>query len=87
LSPRDAELIKTRCIQAPFGKGERTVVDTEVRDTWELDTKDVDFINPAWDEWMDETVNDVCKSLGVNAAASKPRAELYKLLLYETGSQ
>jgi hypothetical protein len=29
----------------------------------------------------------VCEQLGVNIDASKPRAELYKLLVYEKGSQ
>jgi hypothetical protein len=87
LSPRDAELIKTRCTQAPFGKGERTVVDREVRDTWEMDTSEVMFRNPAWKPWLDGVLQDVCQVLGVNAVASQPKAELYKLLLYESGSQ
>lgn len=39
LSTRDAEAIKSRSIQAPFGMGERTVVDKTVRDTWEMDAK------------------------------------------------
>lgn len=37
LSVRDAEAIKTNCIQAPFGKGDKTLVDKTVRDTWEMD--------------------------------------------------
>ena len=41
LSIRDAELVKTRCTQAPFGMGERTIVDKTVRDTWEMDAKQV----------------------------------------------
>ena len=41
LSIRDAEAIKSRAVQAPFGMGERTVVDTTVRDTWEMDTTQV----------------------------------------------
>ena len=36
---------------------------------------------------MDRVVKEVCGTLGVNFAASQPRCELYKLLLYETGSQ
>lgn len=38
---RDAEAIKSRANQAPFGMGERTVVDKSVRDTWELDASQV----------------------------------------------
>lgn len=36
---------------------------------------------------MDGVVREVCAALGVNFDASKPRCDLYKLLLYETGSQ
>jgi hypothetical protein len=32
-------------------------------------------------------VPQVCESLGVNMATAVPRVELYKLLVYETGSQ
>ena len=36
---------------------------------------------------MDKVVKEVCEALGVNLGASRPRSELYKLLVYETGSQ
>lgn len=39
LSSRDANAIKERAQQAPFGMGERTVVDKTVRDTWEVDAQ------------------------------------------------
>lgn len=45
------------------------------------------FRNPAWKAWLEGVVKEVCRTLGVNYAASQPRSELYKLLLYETGSQ
>ncbi len=41
LNAREAEVIKSRAKQAPFGMGERTVVDTSVRDTWEMDASSV----------------------------------------------
>ena len=37
LNQHDADAIKSIAEQAPFGKGERTVVDKTVRDTWEID--------------------------------------------------
>ncbi|KIP06179.1 hypothetical protein PHLGIDRAFT_469915 [Phlebiopsis gigantea 11061_1 CR5-6] len=86
LSIRDAELVKTRCVQAPFGMGERTIVDKTVRDTWEMDAKQVSFLNPRWNTFVSQALTQVCQTLGVNFHASQPRAELYKLLLYETGS-
>ncbi|CAL1700296.1 unnamed protein product [Somion occarium] len=86
LSSRDAEAIKTSAEQAPFGMGERTVVDKTVRDTWEIDAKSVAFGSTRWVEFMADVVKSVCQTLGVNFAASAPRCELYKLLLYEKGS-
>ncbi|KZV95593.1 hypothetical protein EXIGLDRAFT_644081 [Exidia glandulosa HHB12029] len=86
LSTREARAVIDACVQAPFGKGERTVVDKEVRDTWEMDAAKVHFDNPAWKAFVTRVVGDVCQELGVNVAASKPRCKLYKLLLYETGS-
>ncbi|KAK7036717.1 hypothetical protein VNI00_011382 [Paramarasmius palmivorus] len=86
LSTREARAVIENCIQAPFGMGERTVVDKEVRDTWELDSSKVQFDNPAWDVFISRVVQDVRQALGVNFKASKPRCELYKLLIYETGS-
>lgn len=41
LGLRDAEALKSRCTQAPFGKGERTLIDKTVRDTWEMDASQV----------------------------------------------
>ena len=41
LSERDAQAIKSIAEQAPFGMGERTIVDKEVRDTWEIDASKV----------------------------------------------
>ncbi|KAH9934631.1 uncharacterized protein B0H18DRAFT_1180741 [Fomitopsis serialis] len=86
LSTRDAAVVISGCKQAPFGQGERTVVNTAVRDTWEMDASQVQFHNPAWQGYLQGVVKDVCAELGVNMAVSQPRCELYKLLLYETGS-
>lgn len=41
LSEPEAKRIIAHCRQAPFGQGERTVVDTSVGDTWETDAADV----------------------------------------------
>lgn len=87
LSTRDADAIKSRAVQAPFGKGERTVVDKSVRDTWELDSTQVVIANSARKKFVDEAAVEVYRALGVNHGASQPRCDLYKLLPYETGSQ
>ncbi|KLO18810.1 hypothetical protein SCHPADRAFT_806563, partial [Schizopora paradoxa] len=87
-APEAKRVISTSVTQqAPFGMGERTVVDKTVRDTWEIDGSKIQFGNPRWTTWMaDVVVPHICGNLGVNIASTAPRAELYKLLLYETGS-
>ncbi|TCD68475.1 hypothetical protein EIP91_010650 [Steccherinum ochraceum] len=86
LSERDACAIKRVAKLAPFGMGERTVVDKSVRDTWEMDASLVKVRNSDWQEFLSRVIEDVCKALGVDVATSCPRCDLYKLLLYETGS-
>ncbi|KAJ7146564.1 hypothetical protein C8R44DRAFT_757779 [Mycena epipterygia] len=88
LNPRDAELLRSHTQQAPFGHGDRTVVDRAVRDTWEVAADAVKFINPAWNKFIAGTVvKEVVQALGVSySPAIAPRCELHKLLLYETGS-
>ncbi|KAH6918150.1 hypothetical protein BKA70DRAFT_1381122 [Coprinopsis sp. MPI-PUGE-AT-0042] len=73
--------------QAPFGKGEETVVDTKVRDTWEIDGSKITIGNAKWQENLEtKALDEVCKGLGVDMTKTKPRMELYKLLLYTEGS-
>ena len=87
LSDRDAKLIETAATQAPFGKGTETVVDTTVRDTFEINPDKLSFRNPAWSDFLHTLVKQVADGLGLPSNSSPPRAELYKLLLYKTGSQ
>ncbi|KAI0052018.1 hypothetical protein FA95DRAFT_1533560 [Auriscalpium vulgare] len=84
LNPAEATRLRSFCSDAPFGNGERTVVNKAVRDTWELDPYRVRFTNPAWEPWLHATVvKDLCTSLGVSQAV---KCEFYKMLLYEEGS-
>jgi hypothetical protein len=61
-------------------------VDKKVRDTWELNPSQFAIQNEAWDAWLRTLVEgEVCQGLGVST--TKPTFELYKMLLYEQGSQ
>ncbi|KAF8908584.1 hypothetical protein CPB84DRAFT_1744211 [Gymnopilus junonius] len=87
LSDRDAKSIISCANLAPFGHGERTVIDKTVRDTWEIEPARITFANPQWDLYIKSSVVlEVCKSLGVAIGTNPPKSELYKLLLYEKGS-
>ncbi|KAK0202772.1 hypothetical protein DFS33DRAFT_1385141 [Desarmillaria ectypa] len=56
LSPRDAWFIIDCASQAPYGHNEQTIVNTEVRDTWEIDQGSIKFENPVWDTFVKQTV-------------------------------
>ncbi|KAF9646265.1 hypothetical protein BDM02DRAFT_3271099 [Thelephora ganbajun] len=86
LSEREAKLIEAAAIQAPFGRGTETVVDTTVRDTFEINPDRFSFKNPAWAEFLQQVMKTVAEGLGFPPTRPLPRAELYKLLLYKTGS-
>jgi hypothetical protein len=88
LDEQRAQAIISRAAQAPFGKGTETLVDKTVRDTWEIDPASVSILNPKWGEYMDHVASQtVWASLGVAPFTTKPRCELHKLLVYQTGSQ
>ncbi|EFX01365.1 hypothetical protein CMQ_6307 [Grosmannia clavigera kw1407] len=83
LQEPQARQIIEKARQAPYGKGEETVVDTSVRSTWELDAGQFELQGPAWERLLETVLASVKKSLGV---VSPIRAELYKMLLYEKGA-
>jgi hypothetical protein len=72
--------------RAPFGRKEATVYDDDVRKTWQLPPSKFRLENPAWEAGvLAPVLTSVKAGLGCGAA-DDVRAELYKLLLYETGS-
>ncbi|POS71299.1 2OG-Fe(II)oxygenase [Diaporthe helianthi] len=83
LVDRDASMIKSKCQQAPFGRGDDTVVDESVRRTWHLDASLFHCSNPAWPSFVETVLHDTTQKLGM---PSRIRAVPWKLLLYEEGS-
>ena len=88
LSDHDARRIISCATPAPLGQGDHTVIDNDVRDTWEIEPSKVSFGNANWDKYVKGVACvEACKSLGVNLGNARPRIELHKLLLYGKGSQ
>ncbi|THW42817.1 hypothetical protein D6D21_05681 [Aureobasidium pullulans] len=93
LGSRDASKLIEAAHQAPFGRGEETIVDTSVRktfanvtayfSTWEL-SPDRFSLSEHWQPYVDSLMALVCDELGVSGDGI--RAELYKMLLYEKGA-
>jgi predicted 2-oxoglutarate/Fe(II)-dependent dioxygenase YbiX len=83
LLPAQSDQLVAVAERAPYGRGQDTLVDTEVRRTWQIDAGRITLGGKHWQENLDAIVSQVTAGLGVSV---KIRAELYKLLVYDTGS-
>ena len=83
LLPIQAEQLVKVAERAPYGKGEETLIDTDVRRTWQIGADKVRISGKYWQQNLEEIVAWVANKLGVNGSVN---AELYKLLVYDTGS-
>lgn len=84
LTAKQAKELKKQCEQAPYGKGEQTVVDTKVRRVWRLKPERFALTNPDWQPFLRQTVQQVQQELGLEK--QELESHLYDLLLYEPGS-
>src|SRR5262249_10164466 len=71
-----------RCQVAPYGKGSQTLVNTKVRNTFELDPRKF-RLSVAWNAAIAQAMRPVADQLGL--PAEQLEARLYKLLVYEKG--
>jgi hypothetical protein len=69
--------------RAPYGRGEQTVLDTSVRQVWQIDAARVRLGGKHWAQSLSRILADAACGLGCEDAAI--RAELYKLLVYDPG--
>lgn len=69
---------------APFGRGERTVRDPRVRDTWEIARSRVKVDQGLWRETLEPQLERLAAGLGL-APGCKLEARLNKLLVCEPG--
>jgi hypothetical protein len=82
LQEAQARQIIEKARLAPFGKGSETVVDTSVRNTWELNPDQFELGS----DWQAQ-LNEVCRMVAVDMGIQVDmRAELYKMLIYEKGA-
>jgi len=69
--------------RAPYGRGEETLVNTEVRRTWQIDADRIRIEGKHWARTLESIVERATEGLGV---AGPVEADLYKLLVYDAGS-
>ena len=84
LTSRAAKDLIKQCQQAPYGKGEKTLVDTSVRRVWRMEPDQFALKNPDWERVINGIVAKVQEELGLES--QKLESHLYDLLLYEPGS-
>jgi predicted 2-oxoglutarate/Fe(II)-dependent dioxygenase YbiX len=75
--------LRARAQLAPFGRGEQTVIDTAVRRTWQIDADQITLAGRNWAQTLGGIVGRAADGLGVPEPVN---AQLYKLLIYDTGS-
>ena len=69
---------------AMFGRGEQTLADTSVRDTWELTPDQITLGGPGWTALLDRALEHFRDELGL-PWPSRLRAELHSMLVYGKG--
>lgn len=69
--------------RAPYGRGPETILDRSVRDCWQIGADRIRFYGPRWDRVLASILGYVEEELGFPPDGIS--AQLYKLLVYETG--
>ncbi len=83
VSAADAKRLVAKASLAPYGRGEETIVDPNVRRVWQLEPAQFVLRNTAWNAHVAAIVDAVKAEFGIRQKVS---AQLYKLLVYEKGS-
>ena len=83
LLPVQAEQLIAAAERAPYGRGEQTLTDIEVRRTWQIDAERVRIDGKHWPDTLNAIVARVTEGLGIDGPVE---ADLYKLLIYDQGS-
>ena len=82
LPPAQAEALSACAEAAPYGKGEKTVLDEKVRKCWQIDAARIEFRSPEWQKFLKRIAERIREDLGIGGRIS---LHFYKLLLYGKG--
>ncbi|MEZ6119708.1 MAG: 2OG-Fe(II) oxygenase [Pirellulaceae bacterium] len=82
MRPADVRKLVDVATQAPYGKGTKTIVDTSVRDTLEIDAANI-TLSPELVEAVQSSRSDIAEALKLDE--ERLEFELYKLLVYPKG--
>ena len=79
-----AKRLITAARPALYGRGEQTLSDTSVRDTWEISPDQVQLGGQDWPTYLDTALGQIREDLGLPDGA-RLSAQLHSLLLYGKG--
>lgn len=74
----------SRAKPARFGWRDKTLLDKNVRDVWEISPREIRIDKTIWNKTLNPVLEDLKKELGL-PEDSQLKAELHNLLIYETG--
>ncbi|OTB07529.1 hypothetical protein M426DRAFT_8531 [Hypoxylon sp. CI-4A] len=83
LSEAHAQRIAAEAHQAPYGRGNETIVDPTVRKTWELNPDQFQIQAPNWEQALASITLQLTAELDLRCSV---HAVLHKMLLYEEGA-
>ncbi len=78
-----AEQLIATAERAPYGRGEKTLTDLEIRRTWQIAAERIAFTGKHWPATLAAIVARIAETLGIDGEVT---ASPYKLLIYDTGS-
>lgn len=81
MTKEDFNALKARATPAPYGHGERTVLNAQVRDAMQIDARELEY-DEDWERQIQDIVSQAIQGLGVEG---RVRAQAHKVLLYERG--
>lgn len=84
VSPETAYKLCEVAQPAQYGFKDQTLLDTRVRDTWEIPVDRISIDSAAWRRTLDPQLDQIRRDLGL-PQASRLRAELHNLLIYAPG--
>ena len=83
LCEKQAKEVIAVATKAPYGLGEKTIVNEDYRKTWQIQPDEVEITNHHFQKKVQDIVSQVRQGMACNS--NKVKANLYKLLLYEEG--
>jgi hypothetical protein len=82
-SAQAREIVSVAAERAPYGRGDQTLVDEDVRKVWQIAPERISLGGAGWERSLRELLAQAASDLGCDPG--KVAAELYKMLIYDEG--